>query len=409
MNYILFDDSARNQLLPLTFTRPVAEIRIGIMTIREKWENFLGCCTSTLTEPYLADKFPMKKGEFNTLINASIIPNAELIKMIKNLKPNQSIISGDIILAYQISGDDFLDLKEASFDETSEEIEVKPIEEELIEFPGIFTKINHTWDVFTFNEEEIAADYKLLTKGRKSQKLSTTNLLIGDEKNLFIEEGAIIEGATINVKNGPVYVAKNAEIMEGCLIRGAFALCSHAQLKMGAKIYGGTTIGPYSKIGGELNNVVIFGYTNKAHDGFFGNSVIGEWCNIGSDSNTSNLKNTYDDVRVWSYASQTFISTSLQFCGTIMGDHVKCGINTMFNTGTVIGVCANVFGSGYQRNFIPSYAWGGTAGLATYSSSKAIEVAKRVWERRGLDFTENDEKILNHIFQNTHHNRKLRF
>lgn len=409
MNYILFDDSARNQLLPLTFTRPVAEIRIGIMTIREKWEKFLACGTSTLTEPYLANKYPIEKGEINTLINASIIPNPELVKMIKKLKPNQSIISEETILAYQISGDDFLNLDEVSFDDTSEESDEKPIEEELIEFSGEYTKINNPWDIFTFNEQEIVADYKLLTKGRKSQKLSSTNLLIGDEKNLFIEEGAVIEGATINVNDGPVYVAENTEIMEGCLIRGAFALCSHAQLKMGAKIYGGTTIGPYSKIGGELNNVVIFGYSNKAHDGFFGNSVIGEWCNIGADSNTSNLKNTYDSVRIWSYASQTFINTNLQFCGTIMGDHVKCGINTMFNTGTIIGVCANIFGSGYQRNFIPSFAWGGTAGLATYSSSKAIEVAKRVWERRGIEFTKYDEKILNSIFKNTHHNRKLKF
>lgn len=409
MNYILFDDSARNQLLPLTFTRPVAEIRIGIMTIREKWEKFLACGTSTLTEPYLANKYPIEKGEINTLINASIIPNPELVKMIKKLKPNQSIISEETILAYQISGDDFLNLDEVSFDDTSEESDEKPIEEELIEFSGEYTKINNPWDIFTFNEQEIVADYKLLTKGRKSQKLSSTNLLIGDEKNLFIEEGAVIEGATINVNDGPVYVAENTEIMEGCLIRGAFALCSHAQLKMGAKIYGGTTIGPYSKIGGELNNVVIFGYSNKAHDGFFGNSVIGEWCNIGADSNTSNLKNTYDSVRIWSYASQTFINTNLQFCGTIMGDHVKCGINTMFNTGTMIGVCANIFGSGYQRNFIPSFAWGGTAGLATYSSSKAIEVAKRVWERRGIEFTKYDEKILNSIFKNTHHNRKLKF
>jgi UDP-N-acetylglucosamine diphosphorylase/glucosamine-1-phosphate N-acetyltransferase len=407
MNYILFDDSSRNNLLPLTFTRPIAEIRIGILTIREKWEKMLNAQTSTLTEPYLSNKFPLLKGEINTLINASVLPTQELVNKILSLKPNQFIISGETIIAYQVTEDN-LGNEEDFNDDSLGETDNKN-QEEIIECQCQYTKINYTWEIFSNNEQEIISDFALLTKGRKSAQLSKSNTLIGDAGQLFIEEGAIVEGAIINVKNGPVYIGENAEIMEGALIRGAFALCQHSQIKMGAKIYGGTTVGPYSKVGGELNNVVIFGYTNKAHDGFFGNSVIGEWCNIGADSNTSNLKNTYDNVRLWNYANQTFINTNLQFCGTIMGDHSKCGINTMFNTGTVVGVCANVFGSGYQRNFIPSYAWGGTAGLATYSSAKAIDVAKRVWERRGVEFTEDDKKILDYVFQNTHHNRKLRF
>lgn len=407
MNYILFDDSSRNNLLPLTFTRPIAEIRIGILTIREKWEKMLNAQTSTLTEPYLSNKFPLLKGEINTLINASVLPTPELVEKVLSLKPNQFIISGETIIAYQVTEDNLGNDDDFNDDSLGEGDSKN--HEEIIECQCQFTKINYTWEIFSNNEQEIISDFALLTKGRKSVQLSKSNTLIGDASQLFLEEGAVVEGAIINVKNGPVYIGENAEIMEGALIRGAFALCQHSQIKMGAKIYGGTTVGPYSKVGGELNNVVIFGYTNKAHDGFFGNSVIGEWCNIGADSNTSNLKNTYDNVRLWNYANQTFINTNLQFCGTIMGDHSKCGINTMFNTGTVVGVCANVFGSGYQRNFIPSYAWGGTAGLATYSSNKAIEVARRVWERRGVEFTEEDKKILDYVFQNTHHNRKLRF
>lgn len=407
MNYILFDDNSRGNLLPFTFTRPIADIRVGILTIREKWEHFLNTKTSTLTEPYLADKYVMVKEDFNTLINASIIPTTELVEKIKSLKPNQSLISGEILIAYQISGDEISD-SEMIAEDVVDELD-SSVGEEIVHFDLPITKLYNTWDIFVYNDEQIKADFKFLTKGKKSQTLSKTNTLIGDESQLFIESGAIIEGAILNVSNGPIYVGADSEIMEGSLIRGSFALGKCAQIKMGAKIYGGTTVGPYSKVGGELNNVVIFGYSNKAHEGFFGNSVIGEWCNIGADSNTSNLKNTYDNVRLWNYTSQTFINTNLQFCGTIMGDHSKCGINTMFNTGTVIGVCANIFGSGYQRNFIPSYSWGGTAGLATYSSNKAIDVARRVWERRGIEFTENDKKILDAVFQNTHQNRKLRF
>ncbi len=396
MNYILFDDSNRNNLLPFTFTRPIADIRIGILTIRQKWENYLNSKTSSLTEDYLSGKFPIVKADNNILIAGSICPNTALAEQIKTLKPGESLIQGDILIAYYVTGNE-LD----GIDDTSN------IQQVEIETNVVFNRICNTWDIFSMNDSELRADYKLLTEGKKSQQLSKTNILIGDE--IFIEEGAIIEGATINSKTGPVYISKDSEIMEGSLIRGPFYLGEGSQVKMGAKIYGATTVGPFSKVGGELNNVVIFGYSNKAHEGFFGNSVIGEWCNIGADTNTSNLKNTYDEVRLWNYPSQTFVGTGLQFCGTIMGDHVKCGINVMFNSGTVIGCGANIFGAGYQRNFIASYSWGGTAGMTTYNIEKAINVAKIIFERRNVEFKETDANILNSIYSLTHNNRKIRF
>jgi UDP-N-acetylglucosamine diphosphorylase/glucosamine-1-phosphate N-acetyltransferase len=252
--------------------------------------------------------------------------------------------------------------------------------------------VNTSWEIFSKNDEALRADYQRITSGRKSAPLSPTNTIIGDD--IFIEEGAKVECATINTTTGPVYIGKDAEIMEGTLIRGPFALCNNSIVKMGAKIYGATTVGPYSKVGGELNNVVILGYSNKAHDGYLGNSVIGEWCNLGADTNNSNLKNNYDVARMWSYPDHTFIDTGLQFCGLVMGDHSKCGINTMFNTGTVIGVNSNVFGSGFQRNFIPSFAWGGTKGFTDFSITKAIDIAKRVYSRRDIDFDDTEQNIL---------------
>jgi UDP-N-acetylglucosamine diphosphorylase/glucosamine-1-phosphate N-acetyltransferase len=366
----------------------------------------LGEKTSTLTEPYLSNKFPIIKAENNILINGSISPTEDLVKKIKSLKNDQWLFQDEVLIAYSVSVESLDDMGASDeFDEESDSF----ASEEIIAYEEPFNKLNYTWDVFTNNEVEIKADFELLTKSRKSQTLSESNKLIGDKSMLFIEEGAVVEGAIINVKEGPVYIGKNAEVMEGALIRGSFALCEGAQVKMGAKIYGGTTVGPHSRAGGELNNVVIIGYSNKAHDGYFGNSVIGEWCNIGADTNTSNLKNTYDEIRLWNYPQQTFIGTGLTFCGVIMGDHVKCGINTMFNTGSVIGVCANVFGSGYQRNFVASYSWGSTVNMSTYSVNKAIDVAKRVWERRNIEFTKEDGKILKSIFETTSNNRKFRF
>jgi UDP-N-acetylglucosamine diphosphorylase/glucosamine-1-phosphate N-acetyltransferase len=395
MNYILFDDQSRNNLLPLTFMRPVAEIRFGILTIREKWERYLKTTTSTLTESYLSAKFPIVKEKTNILINGSVCPTPQLIKEINALKPNQTLVTSDTIIA--------LNINEEDLDDTGD-MDITGIDE--IETRAEFMKLNESWDIFSKNGQAIADDFKLITKGRKSQPISDTNRVVSPE-NIFIEKGAKVEFAIINASAGPVYIGKDAEIMEGAVIRGPFVLCEHGVVKMAAKIYGPTTIGPWSKVGGEINNSVIFGYTNKAHDGFLGNSVIAEWCNLGADTNNSNLKNSYDNVKLWSYPQATFIDTDLQFCGLIMGDHSKTGINTMFNTGTVVGVNANVFGPGFQRNFIPSFSWGGTSGFHIYDIKKAMKVAEAVFARRDKAFDETEKEILINVFELTARNRLL--
>ncbi len=393
MNYILFDSASRNNLLPLTFTRPAADIRIGILTIREKWELFLTTTTSSLTESYLSHKYPLVKAEINVLVNGSICPNPLLVAKIKKLKEGQALIKDDTIIAMCLNAISLENIADGNEDM------------EMIETEIDFMKIHNVWDIFNFNDQAIKDDFTLITKGRKSQAVSSTNRCLNPE-NIFIEEGAKVEFAILNASEGPIYIGKNAEVMEGSKIRGSFALCEHAVLKMDAKIYGPTTIGPYSKVGGEVTQSVIFGYTNKAHDGFLGHSVLGEWCNLGADTNTSNLKNTYEEVKLWSYAEDCFVQTGLQFCGTIMGDHSKCGINTMFNTGTVVGVNANVFGSGFQRNFVPSFSWGGTHGLIDYDLKKAVKTAEIVFARRNKPFDKVEKSILSEIFSLTYKNRR---
>jgi len=385
MNYILFDGPSRNALLPFTYTRPVADIRIGILTIREKWESFLDVTTTTVTEDYLSEKYPMVEMEYNIMINASYLPNPELVVLVKQLEENQAIFHNDEVIAFFAR-------------EGAENIEFE--EFDAIEYSGDVIKIENTWDIFSKNGEAIDADFELLTKNKSSQPIPSTVNVIAPE-NIFIEEGAKLNFVTLNASNGPIYIGKNAEIMEGSVIRGPFALCENATVKLAAKIYGPTTVGPHSKVGGEINNSVIFGYSNKGHDGFLGNSVLGEWCNIGADSNNSNLKNNYAEVRLWNYETQNFAKTGLQFCGLMMGDHSKCGINTMFNTGTVVGVSANIFGSGFPRNFIPSFSWGGSNGFTTYLTNKAFEVAKIVMARRNVEFTQQDADILEHVFEET--------
>lgn len=385
MNYILFDGSVRNALLPFTYTRPVADIRVGILTIREKWEKRLGFTTTTLTEDYLEDKFPMVEMEENVMLNSSIIPTDELVETIKTLKENQVIYYYDELVAFYS--------KDSQVVENFNDFE-------HIYFTSELLQIKNTWDIFSLNSAAIQQDYDFLTQGRKSAIIPDTIQCV-NKQHIFIEEGAKLTFATLNAESGPIYIGANTEIMEGCNVRGPFALCENATLKMGAKIYGGTTIGSYSKIGGEVNNSVIFGYSNKGHDGFLGNSVIGEWCNLGADTNNSNLKNNYAEVKLWSYETGRFAKTGLQFCGLMMGDHSKCGINTMFNTGTVIGVSANIFGSGFPRNFIPSFSWGGASGFTTYQINKVKEVATAVMKRRSIDFDEKEEKILEEIFEIT--------
>jgi len=383
MNLILFDGPERNKLLPLTYTRPVAELRVGILTIAEKWQKLWGGTPSYLTEEYLSIKYPAVEEELNYLVNGSVLPTPTLVEAIKNLKPTEAIFIKDEIIACCMEAD------------AMEEIEPAQLRE--VRIKEFIKMIRYPWEIFSLNDEQLRSDFDLLTEGRESAPLSDTNRVLGQD--IFVEEGATVECATLNAQSGPIYIGADAEIMEGSMVRGPFALCDHSTLKMGAKIYGATTIGPHCKVGGEVNNSVFLGYANKAHDGFLGNSVIGEWCNIGADSNNSNLKNNYADVRIWSYETERFVPTGLQFCGLIMGDHSKCGINTMFNTGTVVGVSANIFGSGFPRNFVPSFSWGGAAGMSTYKTEKAFEVAERVMDRRGkvLDTVEKD--ILRHIFE----------
>jgi UDP-N-acetylglucosamine diphosphorylase/glucosamine-1-phosphate N-acetyltransferase len=382
MNYILFDGEHRDALLPFTYTRPVAEIRIGILTIREKWELFLGSTTTTVTEDYLSEKYPMVEMEQNIMINASYTPNEALVHQIKNLKENQAVYDGDIMVAFFSLEDQEIDLN------TFKTVKLK----------GTILKVETTWDIFSKNGEALEADFKLLTANRISAPIPEQTVAFNSDA-IFIEDGAELPLCVLNATNGPIYIGKNTEIMEGSMVRGPFALCEGSTLKMGTKIYGPTTVGPYSKVGGEVNNSVFFGYSNKGHDGFLGNSVIGEWCNLGAGTNNSNLKNNYAEVRLWSYETENFAKTGLQFCGLMMGDHSKCGINTMFNTGTVVGVSANIFGSGFPRNFIPSFSWGGAKGFSTYRTTKAFEVAVEVMKRRDFEFSIQESAILEHVFE----------
>ncbi|MDX1758874.1 MAG: GlmU family protein [Arenibacter algicola] len=390
MNYILFDGTVRRALLPFTFTRPVADIRIGILTIREKWENYLGNTITTITEDYLSERFPMVEMDENVLINASFLPNNELVNLVANLNEKEAVFYGEEVIAFYTK-------------ETQEEVDFSTYTH--IEYEGPLLRIENTWDIFSKNGEAMQADFELLTKGRKSAPISKTNSLVNPE-NIFLEEGASVEYSILNASEGPIYLGKNSEVWEGNLIRGGFALCEKAVVKMGARIYGPTTVGPYSKVCGEISNSVLIGYSSKGHEGYLGNSVLGEWCNIGADSNNSNLKNNYAKVRLWNYDTEKFEQTGLQFCGLMMGDHSKTAINTMFNTGTVIGVNCNIYVPGFPRNFVPSFSWGGASGFTTYQPQKAFEAAKVMMARRGVEFNEMDAKILNHVFEETKRWRK---
>ncbi len=390
MNYILFDGTVRNALLPFTFTRPVADIRIGILTIREKWEKYLGTTTTTITEEYLSEKFPMVEMEENVLINASFLPNDILAEMVKYLEPNQAIMRGEEIIAFFTK-------------DTQEEVDFDKYE--IFEYNQDCLTVTKPWDIFAKNDAALREDFELLTEDRISQPIPKSVNVINPE-NVFIEEGAKLEFVTLNASSGPIYIGKDSEIMENSVIRGPFALCEGGQVKLATKVYGATTVGPHSRIGGEVSNSVLMGYSNKGHDGFLGNSVLGEWCNLGADTNNSNLKNNYEEVKLWSYETGGFEKTGLQFCGLMMGDHSKCGINTMFNTGTVVGVSANIFGAGFPRNFVPSFSWGGASGFTTYITKKAFETARIVMSRRHVEFDEKEARILEHVFEETKKWRK---
>ena len=381
---LLFDDPAiRGSLLPFTFTRPVASIRVGILEIADKWAMHTGKPVSYLTQDYLQQKFARTKGK-SLAINGAWLPEENSVKAIAALAENEALFSGKTLLAAYIGE------TEKNIDKAKELIHVQ-----LDHDPVLLLK---TWNIFQFNGAEIKKDFALITKGRQSEPLNDPYTKVYCPENIFIEKGATIKAAILNAENGPIYIGKDTEIQEGAIIRGPFALCDHSTINMGAKLRGDTTVGPHCKVGGEVSNSVIFGYSNKGHEGFLGNSVIGEWCNVGADTNTSNLKNNYTSVKLWDYTRGGFANTGLQFCGLMMGDHSKCGINTMFNTGTVVGVGANIFGDGFPRNFIASFAWGGSSGFSTFQFPKFEETAKAVMGRRGIKFTLEDQAILQVIF-----------
>lgn len=397
MNLILFDDWHRCHLLPLTFTRPAADMRIGILTIREKWEKLLHCSASTLTEEYLQAKYPLHFESDNLFISGSLLPNPTLLESIINLPMGSALCHQNELLAFRTTA-----LQDIRGFYQKHLLERESLSLEKREYMGDYQMLIRPFHLFKYNEKAIADDFKILTSGRKSQPIGCNNVIIGDAQRIFIEEGAIVENATLNAQDGHIYIGKNAEIMEGCRIRGSVALCEHATLKMDAKIYGATTVGPHSKVGGELSNVIIFGYSNKAHDGFLGNSVIGEWCNLGADTNSSNLKNNYSPIRLWNYATQTMEESGEQFCGVIMGDYSKCGICTMFNTGTVVGVSTCLYGGGFHPKHIPSFSFGSpTDGYIPYQLDKVFTTAQIVAQRRHKIFDSIEQNILKKVYEIT--------
>ena len=383
MQLVFSDAQYWEDFLPLTFTRPVSELRIGILTFQERWKKLLEMeDIAFLTEGYLQEKFKEPESKESLLIVPNFLPTESVLEQIKKIKQGEALIYQDEVIVAK------LDMKDFSLSKITKMIEVE----------GKLLFVKSPSDIFTYNQQFLDYDFELLTRNRKSQELSETNNFLGDKKDLFIEEGAEIEFATLNCKTGKIYVGKNAEIMEGTMIRGSLALCEGSKINMGAKVYGATTIGPYSKVGGEVNNVVIFGYSNKGHEGFVGNSVIGEWCNLGADTNSSNLKNNYANVKLWNYRLSKFVDTGLQFCGLIMGDHSKSSINTQFNTGTVVGVAANIFKTGFPPNLVKSFSWGGMNGDESYRLDKVFEVMEKVMQRRKVNLTDIDKSIISYIY-----------
>lgn len=386
MTFIDTEESWK-QMLPLSYTRPVADARVGILKVHEKWSKLLSADKIHFRcRDYLQDLFKAPTQKSLTILG-NVLPSEDLIRSVKELKEGEALVYQDQIIAGFYENEESFELG------SRKSIQIDEIRQVI-----------HPWDIFRLNGAEINNDYELITKGRKSQPLNDSHTkTYGDQ--IFIEDGAKIRASVLNTENGPIYIGKDAEVQEGALIRGPFALCEHSVVNMGSKIKGDTTVGPYSKVGGEVSNSVIFGYSNKGHEGFLGNAVIGEWCNLGADTNNSNLKNNYANVKMWDFATGRFKDTGLQFCGLIMGDHSKCGINTMFNTGTTIGVSANIFGDGFPRTIIPSFAWGGASGFSTYQVKKAFETAGLVMKRRNKALTEEDKAMLSHIFEITAENR----
>lgn len=383
ISIVLIDDKKNwKNLLPFTYTKPICYLRFGILTIKEKWEKHLNAKVEISTESYLNDMFPNFSGENAIYVTSIVCPDKSLLNQLQNLNEGEGLFYKDELIALNGSKQNFIEKKCVA-----KQIEAPPL------------MIHHVWDLFQKNSFGINFDFELLTNGKTSEKLSESNTVIGDTNLVFLEKGAKAEACIFNTSNGPIYLAKNSEVMEGSVIRGPFSLGESSVLKLSTKIYGATTIGPQCKVGGEVNNSVIFGYTNKAHDGFLGNSVLGEWCNLGADTNNSNLKNNYGNVKLYNYLQGKMIDTGLQFCGLMMGDYSKSGINTMFNTGTVVGVGVNVFGGGFPSSYIPNFSWGGSEGFEVYDLAKLIETNKRVYERRQMEFGEKETKLLQHVLK----------
>lgn len=383
MQLVFSDAQYWEDFLPLTFTRPVAEMRCGILTFSKRWQKILDNTEiSYFTENYLQNKFRNPEEKESLFLVTNFLPTEQVIQQIKDLKQGEALVYEDELIAARINMKDF------SLNQIEKMTDIK---EEL-------TFFKKPTDLFTYNDKAIDLDFELLTKGKTSQELSSTNGFLGDKKDLFIEEGAQIEFSTLNTKTGKIYIGKNADVMEGCNLRGPIALCEDSQLKLGAKVYGATTVGPHSKVGGEVNNIIIFGYSSKGHDGFLGNSVVGEWCNFGADTNSSNLKNNYSNVKLWNYRTKSFEDTGLQFAGLIMGDHSKTAINTQLNTGTVVGVASNIFKEGFPPNLVENFSWGGFKDDERFKLDKAYEVAERAMARRKVALTDDDKAILKYIF-----------
>jgi len=384
MNYILFDGAFRDALLPFTYTRPVADIRIGILSIREKWETFLRLTTTTLTEEYLEDKYPMLEMDQNIFINAGYLPNQDFFTAVKFLKKDEAVFcNGEMIAFYSSINQEELDFSLY----TKIELEnIKPIE--------------NKWDLFLLNDLAIKQDFELLTKDEISADIPEWVQVINKEQ-IFIEEGVVLNPCILNASSGPIYIAKDAVVLDGAMIRGPFSLGEKSLVKMGAKIYGATTIGPNCKVGGEIKNSILFANSNKGHEGYLGNSIIGEWCNFGADSNISNLKNTYSTVKIWSHEEESYQETEQLLCGLMMGDHSKTSINTMFNTGTVVGVSSNIFGSEVPSKFIPSFSWNGNKHRETYDFNKAIETADKMMNQSSSQISKQDLLILEEVYKLT--------
>ncbi len=394
--HIVFVDNSdwRRNLLPLTFIRPASALRIGILTIEEKWSRRLGCSHSYLTEEYLGEKYPFDpiSGNEFLLIRGNICPNDRLLESADQLKSGEALTDAMGMMLLKTDRTGLEDYRNRG---------LVPFHSIPCQYP--YLQIVYPEDLFLNNGREIQSDFELVTKDRVSARLSSTNQLLGEQ--IFAEEGAGVECSVLNSLKGPIYLGKNSEVWENCAIRGAFALCEGSQVKMGTRIYSNVTIGPESRIGGELNTCVILGYSSKGHDGYLGSAVMGEWCNWGADTNNSNLKNNYKNVNVYNYLSDSYRDTGLQFYGLIMGDHSKCSINTAFNTGTVVGVGASIFGSGFPPTFIPDFSWGGSAGFEEYNLERMFETASLVYERRNRIFDEKEQAILKRVFEVTRNKR----